>query len=83
MNSPDYPKILKENLGKKYSPAVLFVKGNIKLLNMNSISIVGSRDASEKALQFTDNVAKLAAGMDTVVISGYARGVDSQVLILH
>jgi predicted Rossmann fold nucleotide-binding protein DprA/Smf involved in DNA uptake len=77
--SVDYSKTLKENL-KKYSPLILYIKGNKKILQENSIAIVGSRDASDVALNFTDNIAKRASKEWKVVVSGFAKGVDKQAL---
>jgi len=77
--SADYSKTLKENL-KKSAPIVLYTKGNKQILQENSIAIVGSRDASDLALQFTDNIAKLASKEYKVVVSGFAKGVDKQAL---
>jgi DNA processing protein len=48
--SSDYSKILKENLKVTYSPALLYIKGNKKILTEKSIAIVGSRDASKYPL---------------------------------
>ncbi len=80
ITSPEYSKTLKGNLKATYSPAILYIKGNKKLLEERSIAIVGSRDASEKALRFTDNVAKIASKDFKVVVSGFAKGVDKQAL---
>ena len=77
--SPDYAKTLKENL-RKSAPVLLYVKGNKQIMQENSIAIVGSRDASDIALQFTDNIAKLASRDFKVVVSGFAKGVDKQAL---
>jgi predicted Rossmann fold nucleotide-binding protein DprA/Smf involved in DNA uptake len=41
---------------------------------------VGSREASEKALQFADAIAKKCAAQFRVVVSGFAKGVDKQAL---
>lgn len=79
VTSPFYSKTLKTNL-KKATPTVLYVKGNKQIMLEKSIAIVGSRDASELAIQFTDNVAKLACKEYKVVVSGFARGVDKQAL---
>lgn len=77
--SKEYSPALKANL--KYSaPIVLYVKGNKQLLQENAIAIVGSRNANDKSLQFTDNVAKKASMDYKVVVSGFARGVDKQAL---
>ena len=78
--SPEFSKTLKGNLKAAHSPAVLYVKGNKKILEEKSIAIVGSRDASEVALKFTDNIAKLASKEYKVVVSGFAKGVDKQAL---
>ena len=75
----DYPKALKQNL-KYNSPIVVYTKGNKALLNEPSIAIVGSRNADETSLAFTDNVAKRAVAENKVVVSGFAKGVDKQAL---
>ena len=77
--SKDYSPTLKDNL-KYNSPIVLYIKGNKQILQEQSIAIVGSRDANEKSLQFTDNVAKKASSEYKVVVSGFAKGVDKQAL---
>jgi DNA processing protein len=78
--SSEFSKTLKGNLKAAHSPSVLYVKGNKKILEEKSIAIVGSRDASDVALQFTDNVARLASKEFKVVVSGFAKGVDKQAL---
>ncbi|MDO4164062.1 MAG: DNA-processing protein DprA [Bacteroides sp.] len=78
--SPDYPQSIKVNLKKTYSPPLIYIKGNKLLLQEESVAIVGSRQAGEISLQFTDNVAKRAVSENKVVISGYAKGVDKQAL---
>lgn len=80
ITSPEYSKTLKANLKAAHAPAVLYVKGNKKILEEKSIAIVGSRNASENALTFTDNIAKLASKEFKVVVSGFAKGVDKQAL---
>lgn len=80
ITSPEYSKTLKVNLKAAHAPAVLYVKGNKKILEEKSIAIVGSRDASETALKFTDNIAQLASKDFKVVVSGFAKGVDKQAL---
>ena len=80
ITSPKYSKTLKGNLKTAHSPAVIYVKGNKQILEEKSIAIVGSRDASDVAMQFTDNIAKLASKDYKVVVSGFAKGVDKQAL---
>lgn len=77
--SKDYSPILKANL-KYNSPLVLYTKGNKQLLQEKTTAIVGSRNANEKSLLFTDNVAKKASSEHKVVVSGFAKGVDKQAL---
>jgi predicted Rossmann fold nucleotide-binding protein DprA/Smf involved in DNA uptake len=80
ITSEDYSAILKNNLKRTYSPPLIYVKGNKQILKEKSIAIVGSRDASEVALKFTDNVALEASKNFKVVVSGFAKGVDKQAL---
>ncbi|HEX5153525.1 MAG TPA: DNA-processing protein DprA [Parafilimonas sp.] len=80
ITSPEFSKTLKANLKTAHAPAVIYVKGNKKILEEKSIAIVGSRDASEIALKFTDNIAKRAGKEYKVVVSGFAKGVDKQAL---
>lgn len=80
LNHPDYSPTLKENLKLTYSPPILYVKGNKQLLKEDSIAIVGSRNASEKGLKFTDNIAKVSSDNYKVVVSGFAKGIDKAAL---
>ena len=79
VTSKEYSPTLKSNL-KYNSPIVLYTKGNKQILQEKSIAIVGSRNANEKSLLFTDNVAKKASSEYKVVVSGFAKGVDKQAL---
>jgi len=80
INAKEYSATLKKNLQIKQSPPLLYLKGNTKLLNEPSVAVVGSRNASEKALQFADAIAKKCAAQFKVVVSGFAKGVDKQAL---
>ncbi|MHC1603112.1 MAG: DNA-processing protein DprA [Candidatus Syntropharchaeales archaeon] len=75
-DSPKYPQTLKDNLGSKYSPPLLYTKGNTQLFLDNKVAIVGSRDVSDKGVEFTKQIAKKCRFENKVIISGYARGVD-------
>lgn len=79
ITSNEYSPTLKANL-KYNSPIVLYTKGNKQILQEKSIAIVGSRNANETSLLFTDNVAKKASSEFKVVVSGFAKGVDKQAL---
>jgi predicted Rossmann fold nucleotide-binding protein DprA/Smf involved in DNA uptake len=50
------------------------------LLQEDAVAIVGSRKAGDKALSFTDHVAKKSVKEFKVVVSGFAKGVDKQAL---
>jgi DNA processing protein len=80
VTSPLYPATLKANLKTAHAPALLYVKGNLKIMQEKAIAIVGSRNATEKSLEFTDNIAKLASKEYKVIVSGFAKGVDKQAL---
>lgn len=80
VTSSEYSSTLKENLKAAHAPVLLYVKGNKQILHEKSIAIVGSRNASEKSLEFTDNIAKLASKEYKVIVSGFAKGVDKQAL---
>ena len=80
LNSKDYSETLKKNLKIKDSPPLLYVKGNIKLLNEDSLAIVGSRNASDISLEFTKNITKKYAENYKAVVSGFAKGVDKMAL---
>lgn len=79
MDSPLYPKELKANL-KMLTPTVLFTKGNKALLQQPAVAIVGSRNADGLSLEFTDNIARRCAAQSQVVVSGFAKGVDTRAL---
>lgn len=80
ITSPEYSKTLKENLKSSHSPPLLYIKGDKSILAENSVAIVGSRNAGEASLSFTDNVAKISSKKFKVVVSGFAKGVDKQAL---
>lgn len=80
ITSQEYSPVLKKHLGRTYAPPVVYTKGNLQIMKEQSIAIVGSRKASDIALQFTDNIAKKASEDYKVVVSGFAKGVDKQAL---
>ncbi|MFQ5584979.1 MAG: DNA-processing protein DprA, partial [Calditrichia bacterium] len=80
INSREYSSTLKQNLKLKYAPPLLYIKGNKKLLQEDSVAIVGSRKASATALEFTTRIAEICAKNYQVVVSGFAKGVDKTAL---
>ena len=79
-SEPEYPRRLKERLGQE-SPPVLFGCGDRTLLNHGGIAVVGSRDASEDDLAFTEHLGSDAAGQGIAIVSGGARGVDQHAML--
>lgn len=71
-----YPVRLKKKLGQS-APPLLYGAGDALLLDAGGLAIVGSRDVSEAALEFTRIVASACARDRLGVISGGAKGVDS------
>jgi predicted Rossmann fold nucleotide-binding protein DprA/Smf involved in DNA uptake len=73
---PEFPKRLKRHL-KHAAPPLLYGAGDKTLLDSGGLAIIGSRDASEAALDFTRAIASRCAQEALGVVSGGARGVDS------
>lgn len=71
-----YPKRLKKKLGQS-APPLLYGAGETSLLDAGGLAVVGSRNASEAALDFTRNVARACVRDGLGVISGGAKGVDA------
>jgi len=57
-------------------PLVLFVQGNVALLNQQQIAMVGSRSASVNGRENAFEFAQLLANSGLVVTSGLALGID-------
>jgi DNA processing protein len=73
--SVEYPDLWKSKLGNRV-PSHLFVAGNVGLLRMASLGVVGSRDIDDAGTAFTERVAHEAVSQGLSIISGGARGVD-------
>lgn len=73
---PAFPRRLKQRL-KHGAPPLLYGAGDKALLEAGGLAIIGSRDASESALEFTRAVAGRCARVGMAVVSGGARGVDA------
>jgi len=70
-----YPKRLKKHL-KKQAPPILFGVGDIGLLSIGGLAVVGSRNVDNRGEAFTRAVAIACAGSKMPIVSGGARGVD-------
>jgi len=76
----DYPKRFKFRL-RTDSPAVLFGCGNKSLLNIGGLAVIGSRNAKNDDLEFTEQLGAKAALSQIAIVSGGARGVDESAML--
>ncbi len=71
----DYPKALAATDG---APPLLAVAGPLDLTRLPLVSIVGSRNASMAGLKMAETLARDLGGAGFGVVSGLARGIDTQ-----
>ncbi|MGC9197803.1 MAG: DNA-processing protein DprA [Acidobacteriaceae bacterium] len=74
LDDPDYPAGLLEIFDP---PTVLWVRGNLKLLNQPGIAVVGTRQPSPYGAGMAEKLSRDLALRGLVVLSGMARGVDT------
>jgi len=72
----NYPHLLKTSLKREQTPPLLFYAGDLRILERQTIAIIGSRKAGEESLAFTRAVSSYLAMQGANIISGNARGVD-------
>jgi DNA processing protein len=70
-----YPVMLAD---LRQAPPTLFYRGNRELLGMAAFGICGSRDATKKGLTAARACGEEITRHGLVVVSGYARGVDTE-----
>lgn len=74
LNDNDYP----QNLKAIYDPPpYLYVKGDFKNEDRLSVSIVGSRSATNYGRQITETISRELSQIGITIVSGMARGIDS------
>ena len=73
--SKDYPQVLRTRLGAE-SPGVLWAKGDVGILKMPMIALVGSRDICPENKAFAAEAGRQAAQQGYALVSGNARGAD-------
>src|SRR5438874_12445417 len=71
----EYPQKWFETLGDK-RPPLLFVAGEIALLNSPAIAVVGSRDVDDSGRTFAAGLGAAIVSEGYTLCSGGARGVD-------
>lgn len=74
-DDPRYPDRLRRAPG---APLALFYRGPIELLEQTSVGVCGSRNASSNGLRAAQACGQDAAALGMVVVSGYAKGVDTE-----
>ncbi len=74
--NPLYPLILRKRLGFD-APGCFWVKGNMDILKMSAVSLVGSRYLKSENRKFAREVGIQAAKHGFALVSGNARGADS------
>ena len=70
-----YPVALRQRLGAE-SPACLWAKGDLSILNMSKIALVGCRDIRQENQNFAWEAGRQAALQGYALVSGNARGAD-------
>lgn len=71
----EYPQLLKDRL-KDDRPAVIYGCGERSILEGGGLAVVGSRDADDALIDYTQSVGRLAAKAGKTLVSGGARGID-------
>lgn len=74
LNHADYPPLLKEIYDP---PIVLFTRGNISLLSLPQIGIVGSRSSDTHGDMLANIFAKELSKAGFTIVSGMALGIDA------
>jgi DNA processing protein len=73
-DEPQYPARLREIYDP---PPLLYVRGNVELLNRHVIGIVGARRPSPYGNQMAEILGRDLAARGLIVASGLARGIDA------
>jgi DNA processing protein len=73
-NDPEYPRTLLQIYDP---PVLLYVRGDVKVLNEPSISIVGTRRPTLYGTQMAERLGREIAARGVVVVSVMARGIDA------
>ncbi len=74
LGEPDYPARLRMI---DDAPPLISVRGEIDVLKLPMVAIVGSRNASAAGAKFASQIARELGEAEFVTVSGLARGVDA------
>ena len=73
---PRYPRKLR---ALAELPPILYVSGDVSMTDDRlAVGVCGSRGATRDGLEFAREAGRIAGGLDVVVVSGGARGVDNE-----
>jgi DNA processing protein len=73
LNCPEYPNLLKQTDGP---PPLLYIHGNISIINDPQLAIVGSRNPTQSGMNSAYDFAKYLGHTGLCITSGLALGVD-------
>ena len=66
------------NIESKFAPKIIFYRGSIEIpLSCPRVSIIGSREASEKGLLEAKKITKSLIENKVIIVSGLAKGIDT------
>src|SRR5215467_13316962 len=71
---PEYPQTLLQIYDP---PVLLYVRGDLQVLNLPSISLVGTRKPTIYGSQMAQRLGRELAARGLVIVSGLARGIDA------
>ncbi len=71
---PEYPQTLLQIYDP---PVLLYVRGDLQVLNLPSLSIVGTRRPTLYGTQMAQRLGRELAARGLVIVSGLARGIDA------
>ncbi|EKD54257.1 MAG: hypothetical protein ACD_60C00105G0015 [uncultured bacterium] len=69
-----YPPLLREVYD---APILLYVQGNVDLLQQRQLAIVGSRNPSRRGIEIAEQFARELSRANLVITSGLALGIDA------
>ncbi|WP_313349455.1 DNA-processing protein DprA [Paracoccus sp. (in: a-proteobacteria)] len=73
-DDPDYPALLREIAD---APPVLWLRGDISVLDRLPVAVIGARNASSLGLRMARGLASGLSQSGAAVIAGLARGIDT------
>ena len=71
---PAYPQALLQTADP---PSLLYVKGNVELLNRPALAVVGARNATPQGIQNAEIFSRSLSDAGLTIISGLALGIDA------